>query len=63
MKDFLGNTLAVGDTVVLIRPQYRELVKAKIIRFTAKFVFLEYTLRNDIQEIKQTPDQLVKIAE
>lgn len=62
MKDFLGNDLAVGDMVVMIRPHYRELVKAKIIRFTKCYVILEYA-GSYKGEIKQTPDQMIKIME
>lgn len=61
MKDFLGNTLEVGDTVVYILPQYRELGKGKILRFTDKFVILEVPNRWN-NTLKQTSDQLIKIA-
>jgi hypothetical protein len=62
MKDFLGNDLAVGDMVVMILPQYRELMKAKIIRFTKCYVILTYD-QSYKGEIKQTPDQMIKIME
>lgn len=62
MRDFLGNELFVGDDVVMIRPQYRDLVKAKILRFSMKTVFLEYKHPSfGPTEVKQTPDQLVKV--
>ena len=62
MKDFLGNELNVGDTVVMIRPNYRELMKAKIIRFTNCFVVLScpHVWKG---EIKQTSDQMIKITQ
>lgn len=65
MKDFLGNELSIGDTVVMIRPQYRELFKTKIIRFTKCYVILD---SSDIDghygdTIKQTPDQMIKVSE
>jgi hypothetical protein len=66
-KDFLKNELAIGDTVVLIAPNYRHLVKAKIIAFTAKNVRVEFNNtwnhgpKGDIQQVLQSPDQLVKI--
>jgi len=40
--DLFGQELAVGDTVALMRPQYRELCLAKIIKITAKTVLVEY---------------------
>lgn len=63
MKDFLGNELNIGDTVVMIQPRYRELVKATILRFTDHYVFLKYKLHygDHMDEVKQTPDQLIKI--
>lgn len=42
MKDFLGKELELGDLVVVTEPQYRNLVKAKIIAFTPKKVRIEY---------------------
>lgn len=65
MKDFLGNELAVGDEVVLIRPNYRQLVKAKINRFTKCFVILDYVdakHRSLVDTFKQTPDQMIKVS-
>lgn len=65
MKDFLGKELSIGDGVVLIRPNYRQLIKAKVIRFTPKMVVVEYvdTMWPYEQQVKarQTPDQLVKV--
>ena len=42
MKDFLGNTLEIGDEVVLTAPQYRHFTKATIIAFTPKKIRVEY---------------------
>lgn len=63
MKDFLGNELSINDNVVIIRPKYKELVKAIVIRFTKNYVFVEYKPHfGDIKsEIKQTPNQIIKI--
>ena len=65
MKDFLGEDLSIGDTVVMIRPGYRELVKAKIERFTKHYVFLKYIphFSNIEDEIKQTPNQMIRIGD
>ena len=43
MKDFLGKPLEIGDTVVMVSPQYRMFNKAKIIAFTKTKVRVEYT--------------------
>lgn len=42
MKDFLGQELAIGDTVVLTAPNYRMLIKAKVIALTPMKVRVEY---------------------
>lgn len=42
MKDFLGKELELGDMVVTTRPNYRDLVKAKIVAFTPMKVRVEY---------------------
>lgn len=64
MKDFLGNELNIGDTVVMIMPGYRSLVKSTILRFTKCYVILDLRnfpyVYND--EIKQFPDQMIKIV-
>jgi len=59
MKDFIGNTLSEGDIVVMMYPGYRVLCSAKIIRFTACFVFVR--IHGEDNDMKQTSDQLVKI--
>ncbi|QGT54393.1 hypothetical protein b3_0149 [Synechococcus phage B3] len=68
MKDFLGNNLEVGDIVVMMRPNYREFMKAKIVRFTKCFVIVTYEEKYGPNrefvshyEIKQDPCQLIKI--
>jgi hypothetical protein len=60
MKDFLGKELQVGDKVVYITPGYRDYSTGTILRFTACYVFIETSTRWS-EEIKQTPDQLIKI--
>jgi hypothetical protein len=65
-QDFFGKELNVGDEVAFIAPGYRHLAKGIIQRFTDKMVIIDYsntwnfsgTGRPD--ELKQTPDQLVK---
>lgn len=68
MKDFLNNDLAIGDTVVLMVPNYRSFVKGKIFEFTPKQVRVEYTntwnYGNGLRyEILQYPSQLIKVVE
>lgn len=60
-KDFLGNTLNVGDEVVYADLKYRELKRSKIIKMTDKTVFLEYS-HSWRDSIKQSPSQLIKIV-
>jgi len=64
MKDFLGNPLDIGDTVIYMDRHYRDFRRAKIVKFTPKMVFLE-TLGNkstwhDVS--KQISTQLIKVA-
>lgn len=39
--DFLGVETKVGDTVVTTEMHYRNFIKAKVVKITAKMVFLE----------------------
>lgn len=65
MKDFLRQTLEVGDTVILVVPGYRSLTKGKIVRFTKRYVFINFGNPWPGSavggEIKQEPQQIVKI--
>lgn len=67
MKDFLGKKLSVGSIVILIAPSYRHLVRARVISFTDQKVRVEfnntwnYGVTGHIQQILQTPTQLVKV--
>lgn len=64
MKDFLGHTLKVDDSVVLMLPGYRDLVKGKITGFTKMYVKVSF---NDYygkeMSIRQLPKQLVKFIQ
>lgn len=42
MKDFLGNELSINDIVICPRPQYRDLMRGRVIGFTPKKVRIEY---------------------
>lgn len=62
-KDYLGKELHVGDTVILVRPNYRDLCLAKItnISSTGKTVYLEYRdYSNYMCEVKQNSKQVIK---
>ena len=65
MKDFLGHELAIGDSVIIIAPNYRHFVVARVIAFTATKVRVAY-LNNwnggsIYRELLQTPDQLTRV--
>lgn len=65
MKDFLGKKLEVGDDVVYILSDYRELAKAKIVGFTAKTVQLDTgdnkKMSNDRKHQNRFPQDIVKV--
>lgn len=67
MKDFLGRDLEIGDSVVIIAPGYRDLVLARIMKFTAKQVKVSYMNTWNFgkpgryAELLQYPSQLVKV--
>lgn len=43
MRDFLGQNISVGDSVVTTPKNYRGLVKATVVAFTPKKVRVRYT--------------------
>jgi len=59
MKDFLGKELQIGDSVVVVVPNYREFVLAQIVAFTPKKVRVVYEDRYGKQDLIQDPHQLV----
>ena len=68
MLDYLGKTLSLGDTVVLITPKYRDFSQAVITGFTAEYVKLAFTVTNSSvyqcgDPLKQKPFQLIKVLE
>lgn len=42
MKDFVGQELNIGDYVAFGRPEYRDLVRGVIIRFTPPKIRVQY---------------------
>jgi hypothetical protein len=61
MKDFLGKELRIGDSVIIVAPNYREFVLAQIVAFTPKKVRVVYEDNYGKQVLIQDPHQLVKI--
>jgi hypothetical protein len=69
MKDFLGEDLKVGDSVILVIPRYRGYVVGVIERFTKSYVFVSFpkpwpgACVGGGPPIKQNPSQLIKLTE
>ena len=64
MKDFAGQTLAVGDFVAFMRPHYRELCLGKITSFTSKKVhvaFRQWRTSTDFDDFLSDPFNLVRL--
>jgi len=60
MKDFFGKDLSVGDFVVIMKPNYRELVLGQIIKFSPKQVRVKWG-EEKWDQVSQFPSQVVKI--
>lgn len=43
MKDYLGNEIEIGDTVVFCAPHYRFLTKGIVIKETPQKIVIEYS--------------------
>lgn len=63
MKDFLDRELSNDDSVIMIKPGYRDFTLARVIGFTAQYVkiVLKAPGTNSTREMKQKPEQLVKV--
>jgi len=67
MKDFLGRTLELGDSVIVIAPGYRHFVLARVIHFTPKQVRVSFmntwnhSGEGYYTELLQGPSQLTKV--
>jgi hypothetical protein len=67
MKDFVGQELEIGDSVVLIAPKYRQFVVAEVIMFTPDKVKVFFRNTWNVSgdswdtELFQYPDQLLNI--
>ena len=66
-KDFLGRELAIDDSVIIIAPNYRHFVLARVIGFTPKQVRVafyntwNYGKEGRYTELLQSPVQLTKV--
>ncbi len=45
MKDFNSNTLALGDFVAFLEPNYRHMVQGRVVGFTPKSIRIEWTVK------------------
>lgn len=61
MKDFVGNTLKVGDKVAFINTTFQSLFRGTIIRFTQKLVHIIYWRDYREYTTKRLPSSIVKI--
>jgi len=64
MKDFLGNKLSVGDKVVFMQLNYRNLMKGTISKISesGKTVYIKHEKTNVCStETKQPINQVIKI--
>jgi hypothetical protein len=67
MNDFLGVELALGDSVIIMAPNYRHFVLARIIKFTpmqVRVAFMNtwnYAKPGYYTELLQSPSQLTKV--
>lgn len=61
MKDFLGKELEVGDRVVFMQINYRNLLIGCIDKLTPKMVRLQFQEAGRIKTCIQDPRQVVKI--
>lgn len=70
MNDFNGNPLAIGDTVAVLPPHYRCMVKGTIVGFTPKQIVIEYyphfnsvTFRDKPMITRREPGYVCKMIE
>lgn len=64
MKDYLGNTLNVGDKVAFIPKGSRQFREGTVVKITPKFAFIENPHRlvpTFTESIKQAGAQIIKL--
>ncbi|PHS22260.1 MAG: hypothetical protein COA84_13970 [Robiginitomaculum sp.] len=60
MKDIFGHTLEMDDTVAFYAPGYRDMITAKIIKFTPKQVRVEFTSQGYVRTYLNYPSNFAK---
>lgn len=61
-KDFIGNTISIGDEVIFMQKGYRNLINGRITKLTDKMCFIEHERTNTGgTETRQYHDQVIKI--
>lgn len=63
MKDFIGQELKEGDVVAVTEPNYRNLVKATVVRFTPKRVVLQFFEGKTRREYTTPSNFVIKIQD
>ncbi len=63
MKDFIGQEVAVGDTVICIEKGYNNLVKAKVTKITPQNIKVKYPKWNSDYEVLRSRIQFIKVAD
>lgn len=61
MKDFLGNEVKVGDSVVCMEKGYSNLIHAKVVKLTPQAIKVVYTKWDGGHEVLRTPAQFIKV--
>jgi hypothetical protein len=62
-KDFLGRDINVGDEVILVQRNYRNLLKGTIIKITDKMCVVKHERQNiGSTETRQFHNQVVKVS-
>ena len=63
-KDFLKNDIFVGDEVVFMELNYRNLLKGTVVRITPQMVVIEYydSGFSKMNKVKQVFNQVVNIT-
>lgn len=59
MRDFLGNELKLGNSVIVSKLNYQDLVKAKIVAFTPTKIHIEYNTIFGVTSYPCEPEFLV----
>ena len=63
MKDFVGNEVQVGDTVICIEKGYNNLVKATVTKITPQNIKVKYPKWNSDYEVLRSRIQFVRIPD